>query len=533
MKKTLLSLAVIIVITVTMLFLMRDSIAKFAIETEGSKAWGAPVEITDIKLDLLNKTISLKNLNLANPEDPQSTLAKADKLHIEIIPESLLTKKIEIQFLEVTGLSLLSNLTIGNKDSSLERSTLALPNFKLPDPNSLIKAKKLAIKTEINSIKSEIDSIEDKWENKLDTLPNKDKLENYKARIERLKGKGDLFEKLAAAKDLENIYRELRRDLKKIKRLQADFKEDQKQLKEQISAARQLPQKYSREMVQTLGLDSSQLSKLASNALAGELKNTLQNMLSGIDLPGINEAQSGTLPYDIIVHQALVEGPIFEQVPGLALIANLKDLSYPLENANTATSINIEGGIGDSEGLQLISTLDHRDGINDTFEVSSSGLQLQEIALLEHSEISIELDRALLNMSGKLLLQGEEISGELVQNFNNSKFSTKLSPDASKAAKVIASILSSASDFGLSMNFMGTLSEPELSFKTSKLDKLISKAVTNQISREIERLQSDASHALGQHLDPQLSSLLEQIDKLNSVSRNLEDQKKNWRKLSK
>ena len=83
------------------------------------------------------------------------------------------------------------------------------------------------------------------------------------------------------------------------------------------------------------------------------------------------------------------------------------------------------------------------------------------------------------------------------------------------------------------MSFGGTLSDPKLSFKTSKLDTLISEAVMNQVGREIQRLQSDASHTLSQQLAPEIQLMLSQIEGLNSIGLELEDQKKTWGSLGK
>ena len=533
MKKLFLSLLVIIATAFTVLFLVRDPIAKFAIEKQGSEAWGAPIKIGEINIDIINKTAHIKNLNLANPDDSKNTLAKADHLHIEINPESILDNKIEIVRLEIDGLSLLSNLTFKNDPPGSQSSAITLPNFNLPDTNTLIDSKKSALKTDINRIKAEVNGIENKWKTKLDNLPDQSNLDQYKASINQLKDKGDLFEKLAAAKDLEKIYREIRQDLNQLKSLQSDFRQDREQLKIQINSAKELPQKYSKELVQSFGLDTSQLSNLASSAFAGSLKNTLKNLLSSIDIPRPDESQSSGPAYDVIIHQAVIKGPIFEQIPGLALTTNLSDLTYPFEKATKAVSVDLDGGIDGSGGLQLISTIDHRDGIDDNFEIKASGLQLQDIRLAEHPDISIGLSKALLNMTGTLSLKDEKISGELVQSFSDSNFITELSPGASKAASVIAEVLAVATEFGLTMSFGGTLSDPKLSFKTSKLDTLISEAVMNQVGREIQRLQSDASHTLSQQLAPEIQLMLSQIEGLNSIGLELEDQKKTWGSLGK
>lgn len=531
MKKLLASL-VVIIISAAAVFFARNPIAKFVIETEGSKLWGAPIEVSNIYIDVINQTVRLQNLNVANPEDPQSTMAKADDLYIEIIPESLLDQKVEIKNLEVSGLSLLAGYSFNNDLSDQGTSPIALPDFSFPDTDTLITSKKTAINADIDNIKKEIKGIEDEWKIKLDSLPDDDRLDEYKMRIHRLKGRGNLFEKLAAAKDLKKIYREVRQDVKQIKNLQQDFKRDQQRLNKQITAARKLPEKYSKDLVQSLGLNLDQLSNLASRALAGDLKAALRNMLGKLQ-PGNDSspAESG-MPYEILLHKATISGPLFEQIPGLLVKATLSDISYPLEKANSAASINLEGGIGGNDSLRLVSTIDHRDGIEDSFKIEASALQLRSLTLTEQPEVSINLASALLNVAGTLKLEGEKISGKLEQNFSHSKFLIDLPANASRAAEIIAEVLGTTSDFGLTINFGGTLSDPQLSFQTSNLDKLISKAVVSQISRQVQRLQSDTSYALGKQLNPEIQSLFSQVQGLNGIGAELETQKKIWRNIS-
>ena len=532
MKKILSTLTLTLIAVLVIIVLALNPIAKFVVEREASKAWGAPIRISDLNISLTDRQVTLQSLSVADLDDNLKKLISAERIFVDIELQPLLDNKIEINTLQVEGLSLLKGFSqqdVLGEESSTESG---LPSFSLPDTDELIATQKQALDTDIAVIKSEISAIEDSWKNKLDTLPNEENLDNYKQRLNALKGKGDVFQKLAAAKDIKNVYEEIRTDLRTIESLQADFKRDQKALQNQITTARKLPNKYSQQLVQSLGLDPDQLNDIASRALAGDLKAALQDMLESFGGTE-NDSTSEPLPYDIILHQAKISGPLFEQIPGLAITANINDVTYPLEKAAKPATISLKGGTDQMDTIQLSSSIDHRSAIKDSLQLKTSGLKLSDITLSENSELSIKLLNALLDLQASIGINGDQLSGQIRQNFSQNQFDIALADDASDSALIIADLIKAATEFGLSIKIGGTLSSPQLSFASSSLDKLASKAINSQIKIQLEALQTKLTADLAEQLSPELQALITQSGGLSSIGEQLGQQQNAWKKLSK
>lgn len=99
----LLVFGIFLVVTGLLWWLFADTLIKQAIERTGASVVGAKVELDAVDFRPWDGVVHLTRLRVANPEAPMRNLMEADQISVDLLLEPLLTKKIVVQNLAVTG----------------------------------------------------------------------------------------------------------------------------------------------------------------------------------------------------------------------------------------------------------------------------------------------------------------------------------------------------------------------------------------------------------------------------------------------
>ncbi|MGJ8686341.1 MAG: AsmA family protein, partial [Spongiibacteraceae bacterium] len=190
-KGVLILLALIIAVVVFAL----EPIAKFAIESEGSKAVGARVDVDSVDISLYPTHVAVHGLTVANPEQPMRNLMTSETVSADIDILTLIKKQFIVDTVVLSGMQMYTERsTPGTLDGSMppaapEEEGSGMPGISLPDPNAIITEEQAQIQAELDAIQNAFESIEARWQDKSKDVPSDEKIQEFKQRWEELKEK--------------------------------------------------------------------------------------------------------------------------------------------------------------------------------------------------------------------------------------------------------------------------------------------------------------------------------------------------------
>ena len=103
-RNSLIKIAVVLVIFIVVGVIFRDAIIKWTIISTGEMIVGAKVEMTSLKTSLLNSSLEIKDLQVANKDDVMKNLVAIDLIKFDMRFFPLLEKKVAIENMTVQNL---------------------------------------------------------------------------------------------------------------------------------------------------------------------------------------------------------------------------------------------------------------------------------------------------------------------------------------------------------------------------------------------------------------------------------------------
>jgi uncharacterized protein (TIGR03545 family) len=517
-----------------------DWAIKNSIETFGTQAMGAKVELNSAELTLSPLSIKLTGLQLTDPDKPMQNLLVATNIEISLDSLLLLRRKFISEQMDISGLQFFTPRTRSGatgKTPLLQRwsqfdLSAALPGISLPDPAALIEQQKAEIQQELDAIEANIDDIKTKWEIKRSELPDSEQIAAYKARIKKLK-KENAFKRIKGLNDLRD---DINDDLSTIKGLDKELSADISTIKSEINKARQLPAKQTDKILSKAGINTSS-EDFTRALMGGKIQQWLQQGLaiieqaSGLTGSGKKEASTPAQGEGLWVSfeefeplpEALIKN---SHISGVFTIADqdinfdgqITDITHQPQQWHKPLSFSIKGQSDNGTKLQSDGELDHRKKVGkDTISYSLSNLALQNYSLSDNPKLSLLLNKGIANSRGEVSVIDNKINLNTQSDFNTIKLTTS-SNEESKTSRIIASALSSVNQFDLMLSAIGDYTQPDVSIKSS-LDKILKDALKTQLKSETNNLKGE----IEQKLEQQLSGKLSALDKKSASLDGLKD----------
>lgn len=215
-------------------FLFADALFKRGIESAGSYAVGAKVEIE--KADLTFKPLGavLTGIRVANPDEPMTNAFEAERASFGMDAGKLLLGSVIIEEMALEGMRFGTQrkssgaLMVGGKKPSAEskadkekvkkageKSAFNLKSVEIPDAKQILGKEELKTRKEYDDINSGIDADKKAWKGKMDGLADSAKFEEYKSRIASVKSGGikSLDDAKRAATELSSVKDAASKDL--------------------------------------------------------------------------------------------------------------------------------------------------------------------------------------------------------------------------------------------------------------------------------------------------------------------------------
>lgn len=243
-------------------FVAVDWVAKKAIETAGTKAVGAKVDVAKTDVTLFPAGIGIWGMAITDPDRPMTNSVEFTYLHAALQLPALIQRKVIIDDLRVEGLRLntprKSSGAIDQPKTEAASSgdasnsqpgwiadlcgTGNLPLISAPSVDEILAREPLQSIEQIQALESKIESAATQWQKKLKTLPDQKTLSEYEARAKAIKGSakglGDL---LGSAAETQALAKDLQKDLEQIEKARKSFKAEYKSLEKAVGGLSNLP----------------------------------------------------------------------------------------------------------------------------------------------------------------------------------------------------------------------------------------------------------------------------------------------------
>jgi uncharacterized protein (TIGR03545 family) len=280
-KKALIAVAGLCMVIALIWFVVVDWVVEMAIESQGTKAVGARVDVASADLSLFPAGIEVRGLQVANPDSPMSNALDVRRIYSDIELRPLIQKKVIIDNLLMEGIRLntprkTSGAVAGGKTAA-EKPAAPLPPwlgkmctgqgaapFSIPSVQEILAGENLQSLELARQLSSQIDAAKTQWKQRLKDLPTREELEAYRTRLNKIKSSGGKLEALlGSASELKRLNDDLRKDLGLLESARAQYRTELQNLEKQSAALTQAPNEDIRRLKTKYAVSTEGLANLS------------------------------------------------------------------------------------------------------------------------------------------------------------------------------------------------------------------------------------------------------------------------------
>lgn len=150
----LITFVVLLLFVIVVWFLFVDVVVKKTIESKGTELVKAKVELTDADFSIFPLGLSLRGLEVANPDAPMTNAFQVDSVALLLEGAKLLRRKVVFKKVTLEGIKLNTprktscaisekrfRIPVVSKEPSEEK--VKWPSFKIPDAKEILQKEKL------------------------------------------------------------------------------------------------------------------------------------------------------------------------------------------------------------------------------------------------------------------------------------------------------------------------------------------------------------------------------------------------------
>jgi uncharacterized protein (TIGR03545 family) len=541
-------------------WLYADTLVQRGVEATGESLVGARVELESVDLQPTEGSIRMTGLRVANPDAPMTNLLEAGEIVVDLMLEPLLTKKVVVQNLVVTGVRFNTPRETSGalEDPDPEAGQLwrnvngwadevrrDLPSFSLETLTGAVRTEAISADSlrtvqYARSVVARVDSMRGSWDARLRSLDPRPRIDSLQAVVERL----EAFRPTPLnALQIPGLVQEGRSALTNVTSLQSEVAALDDTVREGVASLAIGPETiaelraqdlaYARSLLDIPSLDAPTISPALFGGTALTWMKpvlywarTAERVLPpGLDprrRPGPQRARAegttvefpGRATYpSFLLRQGelgmLIGGAGLAAGAYTATIRNLTSspalLGEPMDIALGRT----EGAQG-PRGLSLSAVLDHTgDVLRDSAAVALSGVTLP---LIELEPLGGSLDLGLGESTFELRRIGERIDAELHWSSTDLGWSRAGGTQAGAPPRIgtaewardlVWRTLTGVERVELGMGLTGTLQSPSLTV-TSNLGEAIAASLRRELGQQI----ADAEARLRQEVDSRIQPLV-------------------------
>ncbi|WP_416395991.1 TIGR03545 family protein [Allohahella sp. A8] len=520
---------VVLLIVLALVFI--DVIAKYVIESEGSKQVKAKVEVESVDIRFYPVGATLNGLTVTNPGTPMRNAFQAEFIDANLDLSALLKTKVIVDTANVDGMRFntareTSGAIPGLTPPPDEKGPLVeqlkndfkLPVLEMPDPKALLEKADLQTPKLAKAFEQNLQAKKAAWKARIEQLPDQEKVDAYKARLKAVKKNKDPLGFLNAAGDALNVKKEVEQDLSQIKSARGDFNTDLEELQAQLKELQKAPAKDVERTMAMVGLDQASVQELARTLFGDDLARwvqsgytwygKLQPYLNGSETPNESgPAAPDTTDYSdglpkFLVKKLNISGEVPAPGKAIPFSGEFTDLTDRADIWGKPAKLFLESQQNAAGGITFNGLLNHVDPQNfvDTFGLKMAKLPISDITFSDNEDFPLTLAQALLEVASKAEIRNGQLSLNVDTEFFEVQLANLLQNESAPLKAALLDALKDLDRFSMSMQATGDPSNPKVSLETS-LDKLFSGAVKGLVGKkqaEIQqRLRTEVQARLG------------------------------------
>lgn len=533
--KTLLKIVlVLLAIVVATYYFLIDGVLKGVIETEGSKALRAKLDVASVDFHLLPLSITLSGVQATNPRAPLTNLVQADTIFIALVPRELIAHKILAEEVQAHGLRFHQPRTASGAIAGLTPppadTAAGLGGISLPDPQQLLAQGKQRVQGELAQVRAELTALRGDWQTRLKSLPDQARIDGYRQRAQALRQAGTL-EKIAGA---EQLRRDVKADLSTVRQLEDRFKQDSARAQQQLAYARALPQ---RELDNLLaGVGGGAAGNITGAVLAGQLQPLLDQVLAlanatpatGGDGSG-GAQQTPQQQWPVLARKVLLDGRIDLGSRPLHFNGSIDNVTPQPALWDVITTFALNGSADQPGKFSADGSLDYRRIASSTMRFQLSGFPVEQLALSSNKELGIVLGKALADIKGRFALTGNQVDFKLGVLFSDAVLDIAAADNST--AQAVATALRNVTQLDFDVLVSGNVRKPTVTMH-SNLDSVLADAVGREVKQQAAAVSEQLRAQLQQELAPDLAAIQQLDAEVRSLQQSFIDKQQTLNALS-
>lgn len=534
---------------------------KYSIETFGSKAANAKVEVESVSLTFDPLGIAIEGVQVANSDKPMENLLQFDRAvaDIELLP--LMLGKGIINEVALTGMEFstprkTSGALEKDQDDSAEKKkstkeklkeTQELIGQKLPSADELLEREPLLTEQRGTEFKSTFEQVKADTDKALAGLPDQNALASYEDQFNKLiSGKlesvADFQQK---KKELDALKKRIKNDQKALKQAQTVITEGKENLQQGWSGLQSAPGEDLAHLKSKYQLDGAGVANLSRLLFGDEVGNWSQKglywyekirpflassgsdeTLADVDVKPVRQEgrfvhfkTDRPLP-DMLIRkmQLAVTLPTVKDVAMGDVDVSIYDITHQQNVINRPIRLVAKGNnLKNIQSLNLTGTLDHRQAPGkDSFDLDVKGMALNDYNV---GAMGLKLDRSQIDIIGHAEFVKNQIQATSKANFSQAVFSTK---DKTLMAKEVSLALQKVPNFDINASAKGKLVAPKVEL-SSNLDRQMSAAFKQRLNEKQGELEAQLKQKLNEKLLAYAGDYQQQIKELDLANGSLND----------
>lgn len=526
---------------------------KYSIETFGSKAANAKVEVDSVSLSFNPLGLDIRGVQVANSDKPMENLFQFDRAvaDIELLP--LVLGKGIVNQAALTGVAFSTPRTtsgaLPDSGSEMEKGfssddakELVLENT--PSADELLAREPLLTVERGNVFKESVVKIKAESEAAIEGLPTQEDLANYKQEFNALTtGKFDSIEDFQKRKkEFDALKSRIQKDQKAISTAQTVITSGKDDLQSQWDGLKSAPGEDFDNLSSKYQLNSSgaaNLSGLLFGDKVGDLSQQALYWYTKISPFLTSETDNNEEPEEEapsrlegrIVHfktdnplpdmlikkmQLAVYLPSEEGKELGDVDVQIYDITHQQNVINRPTRVIAEGNnLTNIKSLDFKGTLDHRTSPGkDAFDIALKGMQLENYDV---GAMGLKLENSLVDLDAQAELSGDQIQATSRALFSQPLFSTK---DKTLVAQEVTQALGKVRQFDINAGAKGDVIAPKIDL-SSNLDKQLSNALAERLKEKQGELEVQLKEKLNDKLLAYAGDYKDQIASMDLANSSL------------
>ncbi len=538
-------------------FFLVDMLVERGIEKAGTRVVGARVELASADVHLLPLGITLKDLQVANPDNPMSNAVEAGKIDFSLDGLYLLRRKIIIDTMAMEGVrfntprktsgAVIRPAKDKKTPATEEKTTFAgfdVSSFQIPDINDILAREKLESLEQVKHLRGEIDALKADWEKRLADAPDQKTFEQYQERAKKLqKGAKGFSGVLSLANDLKKLQEDVSKDVRELKDIQKRFTSDTDTLKKKINQLKSAPQQDINRLLNTYSLSADGLGNVAQLLFGDKVGTTVQKALFwyGKVKPLLTKTGPGDKKDEVLKPDRgkgiYVRFKETQPLPDLlarqvsvSMIIPAGDMQGELRQVTTDQTVlglplefNFSGDkLQGIQSIKVAGALNHIDPKNSTDHLNLAVQQyrVSDFKLSAADNLPITLKKGLAHLNLTAALVQDVLDADVQLTMDAAELETGKKTGSNPLQQALRGALASVSRFSVDAKVTGPLDNYKVKM-TSDLDKVLKNAVDGQIKNLTNEFQGKLRAGILEKVKDPMTELSTRMSGLGSITQEI------------